>query len=112
MRQVCRRQPGRLRTEEQRITGPVVELSVPDLTPGVEGEDAPRQLGETGVQVGVNAHLSQVMIVQAGSTDVLIVEVEAQGFHQVQVRPGAGAHADGVAGVSWDDRVIEDDMQF
>lgn len=51
------------------------------------------------------------MVVQPGSLDVLVVEIEPQRLDQVQLRTGVCGEADGGAGVAGDDGVVEDDVE-
>ena len=76
---------------------------------GGEGEDAcVDKRREAGPDVLMNLHVGEVMVVQAGAFQMLVIQQEAQRFDQVEREPGARAEADRVAGVAGDDGVVED----
>ena len=76
---------------------------------GGEGEDAcVDKRREAGLDVLMNLHVGEVVVVQAGAFQVLVIQQEAQRFDQVEREPGARAEADRVAGVAGDDGVVED----
>ena len=56
-------------------------------------------------------HVRQVVVVQAGAFEVLVVEVEAERLDEVQLRPGVGGEADGGAGVAADGWVVVDQVE-
>ena len=64
-----------------------------------------------GVEILVELHIREVMIIQPGAADVLLFEVEPQWARQVQHYPGARAHADRIARVRRDLRLVEQDME-
>lgn len=55
--------------------------------------------------------IRQIVIVQPRPTKILLREIKSQGLHQMQVRPGASAHANRVARIRGNDGIIEDDVQ-
>ena len=81
---------------------------------GVRGEREDARVGdgiEAGVDVLVDDHVRQVVVVQAGAFEVLVVEVEAERLDEVQLRPGVGGEADGGAGVAADGWVVVDQVE-
>src|SRR5574343_252490 len=48
-------------------------------------------------------------LVEPGAAQVLVAEIEAERLDQVQFGAGVGAHADDVARIGWDFRLIEND---
>ncbi len=78
-----------------------------------KGENARvREGSEAGVDIGVDDHVGQVVIVQARAAQMLIIQGKPQGLNKVQSGTRARAHADRIAGIGRNDRIIEDDMQF
>ncbi len=106
-----RAQPRWLGAEEQHIAGLVVHLRVAKSAAGGEGEDPSiGQRVEARSERGVHLHLGEVVIVKTGPAQVLFAEIEAEWLAQVQGGARAGAHADGVAGIRGNHRVIKDYM--
>ena len=98
--------------EQQRVAVAVGHLVVVVL--GVRGEREDARVGdgiEAGVDVLVDDHVRQVVVVQAGAFEVLVVEVEAERLDEVQLYPGVGGEADGGAGVAADGRVVVDQVE-
>ncbi len=52
---------------------------------------------ETGAEVGVNPHLGEVVIVEPGPLQALVIQPEPQRLHQVQSGPGVGAETNHIA---------------
>src|SRR5699024_5674645 len=71
----------------------------------------PGQVHGRGLEILVEMHIRQVVVVQPGAAYVLLFEVEAQRARQVQCRPGARTHADRIARIRRDLRLIEQDME-
>ena len=103
-------QPGGLGTEQEGVITAPVDLGVETLGVGGEGEDAPRDMLQTLLPGGVDKRVGQVVVVQAGATQLGIVHVE-QGGHKVKHGAGVGAQADRRPGVARDARGEEDDVQ-
>ncbi len=59
----------------------------------------------------MHPHGRQVCIVEASPADVLALQRKAQRLHQVQRATGIGTEPDDVAGVGWDLRPEEDDVE-
>ena len=103
-------QAGGLRAEQEGIVTAPVDLSVETLGVGGEGEDASRDLLKALLPGGVDARVGQVVVVQAGTTQLGIVHVE-QRIHEVEHGAGIGAQADRRPSVARDTRKEEDDVQ-
>jgi hypothetical protein len=69
-----------------------------------------RQGHEGRVEVGVHHEVHQGPVVEPGALEVAILELEAQGLHQVQARSRGRGQARGAAGVVRDLGVDEDDL--
>ena len=54
--------------------------------------------------------IGEVVVVQAGAFQVLIVKQEAERLNEMQREPGACTQADRVASVTGNDGVVEDDV--
>ena len=106
------RQSGRFGAEEEDVTLLVFDVREPLIRVGGEGEDPRAGEGlHTGVEIFVDLEICQVVVVQAGALEVLVLEVEAEWLDEVQARARDGGGADGVAGVGGDHGVVEDDVQ-
>lgn len=98
--------------EQQRVAvlvGHLVEVVL-----GVRGEreDAGIRDGvEAGIDVRVDDHVGEVVVVQAGAFEVLVVEIEAERFDKVQLRAGVRRQTDRGARVAADGRVVVDDVE-
>lgn len=66
---------------------------------GSGGGGAAGEGGEGGVEVLVEYDVRHVVVVQAGTLEVLIGEVEAKGAGEVEFAAGDGGGADGIASV-------------
>ncbi len=71
-----------------------------------------RKGGEASVDIGVDDHVGQVVIVQARAAQMLVIQGKPEGLDKVQSGARARAHADRIAGIGRNNRIIEDDMQF
>src|SRR5699024_3814719 len=118
-------QAGGLRTEEEDVTAAELHVRKPGARLRRESEDPgprlratcrllpaqPGQMRGRGLEILVEMHIRQVVIIQPGAADVLLLEVEAQWARQVQCRPGARTHADSIARIRRDLWLIEQDME-
>src|SRR5699024_7545403 len=84
-------QPGRLGPEQQHVLAGVVDVVEGHVGVGREGEDPRlRHRGESGVDVRVEADVGQVVIVQPGTAELGVLEVEAERLDEVEVGTGDG----------------------
>ena len=66
---------------------------------------------EAGLDIRVDLHIGEVVVVQACALEVFVIEVEAERLDEVQARARDGGGTDGVAGVGGDHGVVEDNVQ-
>ena len=59
----------------------------------------------------MNFYLRQVVIIEAGAPQALVVQAKAQRLDQVQRRAGVGAQPDGIAGIPGNLRFEQHDME-
>ena len=104
------RQTGGLRAEQEGIITAPVDLGVEALGAGGEGKDAPGNLVQALPPGGVNTRVGQLVVVQAGATQLGVVHVE-QRVHEVEHGAGVGAQTNRRPGVTGDARGEEDDVQ-
>ena len=69
------------------------------------------KMRHAGRPVCVDGHVGQVAVVQSGTLELLVLEVEAERLDQVQAGAGIRREADDVAGVGRDLRMDEDDVE-
>ena len=106
------RQAASLGTEEERITRQVVGPVV--ARPAARRQREPARGGDRvqeGLEVRMLMHLCELPVVQAGTAQTLVLEVETERVDQVQGAAGIGAQAYDVAGVGRDFRLVEDDVK-
>src|SRR5699024_7969431 len=68
--------------------------------------------GECGVDVRVEADVGQVVIVQPGTAELGVLEVEAERLDEVEVGTGDGGQPYRVAGVAGDHGLVEEDVDL
>ena len=63
------------------------------------------------VPVRVTGNFRQDMIVKPGALDAGFIEIESQGFYEVQVRSGIGAQADDISRIGWNFWFMQNDVE-
>ena len=59
----------------------------------------------------MNSGIGQIVIIQACAFQVTVVQGEAEWFDQMQLAAGVGAQANDIAGVGWDFRLLQNNVQ-
>ena len=78
---------------------------------GGEGEQARlAEARQAAVQIGMPLERSVLVIIEAGTAQALVVQLEAQWFDQMQTAAGIGAEPDNVAGIRRNLRLKKDYM--
>ena len=89
--QVLRQATG-FRAEQEGVAIGELHRVVAHAGAGAQREQAlGRNARQRGVQVRVHLHARVLVVVQAGTLELPVVDVEAEGFDQVQSRAGVGA---------------------
>src|SRR5687768_4806404 len=106
------RQTHRFRAEQQDVTRFVGNVHIRHLAIRGERKDAFRlQRHPCGVEVGMDGHYREVMVVQPRTAQFGIGEVETQGLNEVEFGAGDGREADCIAGIAGDLRGVEEDAE-
>src|SRR5690606_5059612 len=106
------RQPPTFRTEQEHIPRLVTYLAVTLLPLGAQGEHAGRlHGGEAAVQTGVGLYPGVFVIIQPGTAQPLVIQLETQWLDQMQLAAGIGAQTDDVARVGRDLGLEQGDME-
>lgn len=76
-----------------------------------EGEDpSVREGRQAFLEAVVDGDAGEVMVVQAGATQVPILQIEPEGTDEMKVCPRSRAHPDRISRVWRDNGVLENDM--
>ena len=51
------------------------------------------------------------LIIKSGSAQLFVIEIEPKGFDQMQAKAGIGAEANNIAGVGWNLRLVENNIE-
>lgn len=95
-------QPARFRAEQQVVAGLIADGAVRRRAFGGQGKQPLWVFGgEKGGVIGMATDAGELMVVQPGAAQALVVPRESQRFDQVQVKAGIGTQADDIAGVGW-----------
>src|SRR6202521_5070116 len=106
------RQTAGFGSEQKGVSGLVRHVAVATRAAGLHCEQARAvQLTQAGLEVLVDRHVRQVVIVEPGTLETFIVEPKAQRLYQVQRRAGVRAQANGVAGIRRDFGFEQHDMK-
>src|SRR5699024_9286978 len=97
--------------EQEHVLPRVLDALEADVGVGGEGEHAGvRQRGECLVDVGMDAHVREIVVVQPGPAELGVLEVEAKGLDEMEAGAGDGGETDRIAGVPGDRRLMEEDV--
>jgi hypothetical protein len=96
----ARRQAARFRAEQERISRAILNIAVAAPAAGLDREQTRIvQLREAGIQVCMNYHIRQIVIIESGAPQALVVQTEAQRLDQMQRRARVCAESNGISGI-------------
>lgn len=106
------RQSCRLPPEQERISRPVGDLAIPGLTNRLH-QPKPGGLhhGEAAREIRVLLHAGHLVVVESGAPDLGRIEGKPERVDQMQLTTGIRCQSNHVAGIGWDFRFEQDDME-
>ena len=100
-------------TDASHIEADVGQQTIEALVPGarlVERDPGAAERTQAGIEIAVNPYLGEVVVVEARALQTLVIEAEAEWFHQMQRRSGVGAQPDCVARIGRYFGFIQDEV--
>ena len=96
----ARRQAACFRSEQEGVSPAVLHFVIAARAAGLDRKQArTSQHRQAGIKVRMNFHVRQVVIVEPGTPQTLVVQAKAQRLDQVERRTAVGAQPDDIAGI-------------